>query len=272
MKECLQFRYLSCLQADAQAPTLDYLRFLIKRHLHRFPFENVSKLHYYLNHGPAGLKWLPSTETFLDRYEREGLGGNCYILNLHFGQLLGALGYQVELVRATGGNLHLANKVTVEGNSYYVDVGYGAPLFEPLNLDEQPRFSRRGEEVEIIRVEPGRYMIDRKAGGQSLVTKYIEWTSVELSSFDEPITHSLRDEADNPFMRRIMATIFKPEAAYSVMNQKLAVKTDHSTEVHEYTSKEDWLEMMEHTFGIHSDRLEEALAFLTERSIRLFPR
>lgn len=67
-----------------------------------------------------------------------------------------------EVVRATNGNAHLANKVTVEGRSHYVDVGYGALLFEPLVLEEQPRFSRRGEEVGIVRISPNRYMMDRR--------------------------------------------------------------------------------------------------------------
>ncbi|GMK39696.1 hypothetical protein PCCS19_27510 [Paenibacillus sp. CCS19] len=270
MDKALQKRYLSCLQADIQMPTMEYLRLLVRRHLHKIPFENLSKFHYYLNQGKTGWGWLPSLEAFLDHVERERLGGNCYILNLHFGRLLQSLGFQTEIVRATNGNAHLANKVTVEGRAYYVDVGYGAPLFEPLDLEEQPRFSRRGEEVEIVRLDASRYMIDRRANGQSFVTKYIEWTPVEAESFEPDIAHSLRDEEDNPFMRRIVVTLFKPDAAYSVINQKLFIKTDHSTEVHEYSRKQDWMAMMETMFGFREDRLDQALRFVAERGNRLF--
>lgn len=28
-------------------------------------------------------------------------------------------------------------EVKMEGNAYYVDVGFGAPLFDPLHLEEQ---------------------------------------------------------------------------------------------------------------------------------------
>lgn len=271
MEDVLQQRYLSCLQAEIRLPTLETLRFLVESHLYRIPFENLSKFHYYLHQGKSGFHWLPSLEAFLHHFEREGLGGNCFILNIHFGRLLQSLGFQVETVRATGGNAHLANKVTVEGRSYYVDVGYGAPLFEPLVLEEQPRFFCRGEEVEIVRVDSGRYRIDRRVNGQSIVTKYIEWTPVEVESFEQDITHSLRDEDDNPFMRRIVATLFKPDAAYSVINQKLFIKTDRGTEIHEYTRKQDWMAMMEKTFGFHPEMLHEALRFIDDRGNRLFP-
>ncbi|OXM87001.1 arylamine N-acetyltransferase [Paenibacillus rigui] len=266
MDEKLQDRYLSCLEIERQAPALEYLRRLTKLHLHRFPFENISKLHYYMHQGKIGLGWLPSLETFLDHFEKNGLGGNCYILNAHFGSLLRSLGFQVELVRAMGGNIHLANKVTVEGRSYYVDVGYGAPLFEPLYLEEQPRFSRCGEEVEIVRLKADRFMIDRRTNGQSFVTKTIEWAPVSLESFEEAITHSLRDEDENPFMRRIVATLYKQGAAYSVINQKLLIKKNTGTEVHEYINKPEWMDMMSVTFGFTEDMLDQALEFVENRA------
>ncbi|WP_127529887.1 arylamine N-acetyltransferase [Paenibacillus kobensis] len=270
MDIALQQRYLSRLQADIQTPTLDYLRLLVRRHLHTISFENLSKFHYCTTRGKTGWEWLPPLDTFLDHVEREGLGGNCYILNLHFGRLLQSLGFRAEFIRATNGNAHMANQVTVEGRSYYVDVGYGAPLFEPLDLEEQPRFSRRGEEVEISKLDSNRYMIDRRANGQSLVTKYIEWTPAAAESFEPDITHSLRDEEDNPFMRRIVVTLFKPGAAYSVINQKLFIKTDYSTEVHEYSCEQDWIAMMEQTFGFRRERLNQALLFIADRGNRLF--
>jgi N-hydroxyarylamine O-acetyltransferase len=264
-------RYVRFLGTDVRKPSLPYLRSLIRLHLERIPFENISKIHYYLHRGRTGLIWLPPLETHLAGMEDRGLGGNCYVLNAHFGRLLQALGFQVDLVRAAGGNTHLALMVTVEGRSYYVDVGYGAPLFEPLLLEEQPRFTRFGEEVEITRLGDLRYLIDRRMNGQSFVAKCIEWQPVSLESFEETITHSLRDEDENPFMRRITATLFREGKAYSVINHKLLVKTDKGTEVHEYTRLSDWLEMLRATFGFQEDIVEEALDFLSSRGVDLFP-
>jgi len=270
MNSQLKSLYLSLLQMEEEVPAFDYLQRLVSRHLQRFPFENVSKFHYYSVGGIAGMKWLPSLETFLNHRLDRGMGGNCYILNAHFGSLLRALGFDVGIVRATGGNMHLGLMVTIEAQAYYVDVGYGAPLFQPLVLEEQPRFSRCGEEVEVRKIGDNHFMIDRRTNGQSFVVKYIEWTPVSLDSFEDAITHSLRDEADNPFMRRIVATVFKDGIGHSVVNHKLFLKSNEGTEVHEYTDKQEWLAMMNATFGIQSGAVEEALAFLERRDVKLF--
>jgi len=272
MNPAQQQAYLSLLELERKSfPTTDYLRQLIREHLSRVPFENASKIHYYRTRGRDGLRWLPDLETYLRNMAERGFGGNCYILNACFGELLRSLGYRVELVRATGGNTHLGLRVEAEGRLYYVDVGYGAPLFDPLPLDEEPRFARCGEEVEIRRVAEGHYRIDRRANGQSFVTKYIEWSPVPLESFGEAIAHSLRDEDENPFMRRIVATLFRKETAYSVVNHKLFVKRGKETEVHEFTSKREWLSMMNRTFRLEEAVLEGAIAFLSERDVHLFP-
>lgn len=270
MNEQLQNRYLRHLRAERCDPDGNYLRSLIRSHLHRFPFENISKFHYWRHNGTSGLQWLPTLETFLDHHAGKGWGGNCYILNVHFGWLLQSLGFPTELVRATGGNAHLALMVTVDRRSYYVDVGYGAPLFEPISLEEQPRFTRFGEEVEIMKLDPVHYMIDRRMNGNSFVAKTIEWKPVAIDSFDEVITHSLRDEDDNPFMRRIIATRYTPDTCYSAVNQRLTVKTDDTIEVHEYTRQSEWLDMMRLTFGFDPEDMRVALRFVEKRGVRLF--
>ncbi|PYI50293.1 arylamine N-acetyltransferase [Paenibacillus flagellatus] len=262
--------YLDCLRMERESPSYDYLRRLTRRHLERFPFENIGKIHYYANGARTGLGWLPDAETFLTHFAARGLGGNCYILNAHFGGLLRALGFRAELVRATGGNTHMALRVTIDDRAYYVDVGYGAPLFEPLVPEEEPRFSRYGETVEVTKLGDDRYVIDRRANGQSFVVKTIEWTAVELSDFDEAIAHSLRDEDENPFMRRIVATVFKRDAAYSVVNRKLFVKTDKGSEVHDFPSRAEWTDMMRATFGFDAGVVDEAVAFLRARGVVLF--
>lgn len=71
-------------------------------------------------------------------------------------------------------------------------------------------------------------------------------------------------------MRRIVVTRFHEEAAYSVVNRKLLVKTSHGTEAHEYTDRNEWMEMIRTTFGITSETLVQALRFLEDRGIRLF--
>ncbi|WP_141430753.1 arylamine N-acetyltransferase [Bacillus sp. 03113] len=261
--------YLQFLGIEKKEPTYEYLQRLIETHLHRVPFEIVSKYHYYSTRKKSDL--IPSKEEYLDNLIQKGWGGNCYILNIYFGELLQSLGFDVKITRVRGGNNHLALMVTVEGKSYYTDVGYMAPLFEPLWIESEPYIVRCGEEIYINKQSDQHYIIDRRTGGKSFVTKTIEWFPVERESFLEDIVYAHRDEDENPFMRRMVATIFKERISYSVMNSKLLIKSNHKTQVKDYSDRKEWLNMMQETFNLQEQDLVFALEFLEERNVILFP-
>ena len=61
--------YLSLLGVQRRKPGVDALGELVRAHLERIPFENISKL-YYQKH--LGLRGLPGLERFLD-------GSNAFI-------------------------------------------------------------------------------------------------------------------------------------------------------------------------------------------------
>lgn len=261
-------KYVNYLSLEKTDPTYDFLQKLVEAHLHHVPFEMISKFHYYSSRDRNHL--LPSKEEFLENLFEKGWGGNCYILNIHFGNLLKELGFDVKIVRARGGNPHLALMVTLNGNSYYTDVGYMAPLFEPLDIEKEPYLVRCGEEFIIKRLSPQEFLMDRRTGGQSFVTKTIEWFPVELESFRDDIIYAHRDEDENPFMRRIVATIFKNCVSYAVINTNLIIKSDKEIQVTAFTNKEKWIKMMESTFNLKRQDLEFALHFLRERNVDLF--
>ncbi|WP_223590330.1 arylamine N-acetyltransferase [Neobacillus bataviensis] len=261
-------QYLSSLGVDEKKPSYQFLQHLVETHLHRVPFEICSKYYYFSNRGLEDL--IPTKEEYLENLLRKGWGGNCYILNIHFCLLLRSLGFDAKYVRAKGGNNHLALMVTIEGKSYYTDVGYMAPLFEPLLIEKEPYLVRCGEEIIIKQTSSNGYMIDRRTGGQSFVKKTIEWFPVELESFKEDIIHSHRDEDGNPFMRRIVATIFKKRVSYTVMNSKLIIKSDKDILIKDYEDKNEWLQMMESTFNLMKQDLEISLDFLNNRGVCLF--
>lgn len=261
-------QYLTFLGVKKMKPSYEYLQSLVEAHLHRVPFEIFSKYYYYTTRNQNDL--IPSKEEYLENLLVKGWGGNCYILNIHFGNLLHSLGFDAKTIRAKGGNNHLGLMVTINGKSYYTDVGYMAPLFEPLLIEDEPYLIRCGEEMIIKRVGNQEYLFDRRSGGQSFVTKTIEWFPVESASFTEDIIHSHRDQDENPFMRRIVATIFKDRVSYSVMNSKLIVKSDHDIQITDFTSKEEWIQMMEKTFCLQKQDLLFGLDFLEERNVRIF--
>ncbi|MGJ7910067.1 arylamine N-acetyltransferase [Neobacillus sp. LXY-1] len=261
-------QYLSILEIEEAKPDYPYLQRLTEAHLHRIPFELCSKFHYFSNRESENL--IPSKNEFMNHLLEFGWGGNCYILNIHFGQLLQSLGFDVKIVRARGGNNHLGLMVSIGGKSYYTDVGYMAPLFEPLYLENEPYLVQCGEEIMIKRMDVNRFLIDRKQGGQSFVTKTIEWEPVELDSFQEDIIHSHRDEDENPFMRRFVATIFKERAAYSVVNNRLWIKSNHHIQVNEFHDKKEWMKMINSHYGLRERELEESLQFLENRNVHIF--
>jgi N-hydroxyarylamine O-acetyltransferase len=260
--------YLTLIGEKKENPTLDYFQRLTEAHLHRVPFEIISKYHYFSTRPLESL--IPDREEYLQNAIEYGWGGNCYILNIHFGQLFKELGFDVHYIRARGGNNHLALRVMIEGKAYYTDVGYMAPLFEPVLLEAEPYIVRCGEEIIIKKENDQEYMIDRRSGGQSFVMKTIEWWPVEVSSFKEDIIHSHRDEDENPFMRRIVATIFKDRVSYSVINSKLLIKSNSDVKVVDFKDKEKWIHMMKDTFNFQEKGIKFALEFLEERGVTLF--
>ncbi len=126
-------RYLASLNVPRREPSLAALAELTSAHLRRIPFENVSKLYHRKN---ARMR-LPALPQFLDGIERHHFGGTCYAANFHFHELLAHLGYRVSLCGAdmSAPDVHVVNTVSLDGRTYLVDVGYGAPFLSPLPLD-----------------------------------------------------------------------------------------------------------------------------------------
>jgi len=124
-------RYLKLLGVRREKPSYTELVRIVRSHIMRIPFENISKL-YYLR--TIGLKDIPSLTQYLDGVEYYHFGGTCYANNYHLHQLLRFLGYKVSLCGADMNkpNVHVVNLIKIEGKEFIVDVGYAAPFWEPL--------------------------------------------------------------------------------------------------------------------------------------------
>jgi arylamine N-acetyltransferase len=130
-------RYLRLLGIDGFPTGLEGLREIVRRHLCRVPFENVSKLLLFDREG-SGRPWtLPE---FLDGIEHHDLGGTCYSSNPFLAELLRVLGYDADLLGAdmSSPNVHTSVRVHLDGGEYHVDAGNGAPFLEPMPLDRLP--------------------------------------------------------------------------------------------------------------------------------------
>jgi len=149
-------RYLRVLGVEDLPSGLDGLRAIVRAHLLRVPFENVSKLLLFGRENRGRFFTLPE---FLDGIEHHDLGGTCYSTNPFLAELLRALGYEANLHGANmlpRLNTHTSLRVRIDSRAYHVDAGYGGPFREPITLDHLPFEMVEGA---------NRYVFDREPHG-----------------------------------------------------------------------------------------------------------
>lgn len=138
-------RYLDLLGVEHPQPDLETLGRLAWAHLSAVQFENVTSIlrrRAHLGHPVPPL----SPETLLAAWEQKRGGGLCFEVADTFGRLLVALGFQARVVLGfiTFLGSHHAILVQVDGRRFLVDVGNGAPFFEPIPLDRPFEVRRAG--------------------------------------------------------------------------------------------------------------------------------
>lgn len=126
-------RLLAHLGLEREAPSLDYLHRIIRRHQLRVPFETLTKIVDY-EPGLACGDFLPPIDLYVERMVERGAGGLCWTLarGLHF--LLTDLGFDAALMYMDPG--HCCVRVELPDGSFYADVGYAAPIFRAYPLFE----------------------------------------------------------------------------------------------------------------------------------------
>ena len=120
--------YLTRLNLQVQAPGLEFLNLLINSHQHTVPFENLSRICDFHEQPDK----FPSCDLYLSRLHL-GYGGVCWSLARSFHWLLKNLGYNVTYLYMDPG--HVCLNVVLD-QDYYVDIGYGAPVFKATPLYE----------------------------------------------------------------------------------------------------------------------------------------
>jgi arylamine N-acetyltransferase len=183
----LYARYLRRLGIEGVPSGLAGLQEIVRRHVLRVPFENVSKLLLYEREG-AGRAF--SLEEFLDGIERYDLGGTCYTCNPYLTGLLRHLGYDADLLGADMSvpDIHTCIRVRVDGIPYHVDCGYGGPFREPLRLDRVPHVFFEGSIQYILgpNAHPNAYELKSLSGGQR-VHGYVVHDPPRAAAFFEPV-------------------------------------------------------------------------------------
>jgi N-hydroxyarylamine O-acetyltransferase len=220
-------RHLRLLGFDSPPAGLDGLRQLVRAHLLRVPFENVSKLLLFDHEGTGRLNTL---DEFLDGIEHHDLGGTCYKSNPFLAQLLRELGYEADLHSAdmNNPNVHSCIRVRLNGRAYHVDVGNAAPFLEPFPLDALPYEFVRGEMKWVFdRAEDSRVRCKLFSGGEHVHGYMANESPCTHEDFREVILDSFQRGRTFTSLLRIVR-IF-PEHTVELKNRTLRVHRGTST-------------------------------------------
>lgn len=208
-------RYLRLLNLDTPPSGLDGLRLLVRRHLFRVPFENVSKLLLFAQEGAGRPR---SLDEFLDGIEHHDLGGTCHSCNPYLAGLLRQLGYDADLLAAdmTRPEVHTCIRVRLNGAPYHVDVGYGGPFREPMRLDQLPHDFPEGEL---------RYVLDRNQH-EDVYEMAVVANSERRHGY---VVHG--PPRDLPFFHGTIGQSFAPGQTFMRCLRLVRVFEDHSVEL-----------------------------------------
>ncbi|MGW7490104.1 arylamine N-acetyltransferase family protein [Streptomyces sp. NPDC054786] len=165
--------YLTRIGAEGPtSPDAEALRALHLSHLRTVPFENLS-IH-------LGEEIVLAEQPLLDKIVGARRGGFCYELNGAFAMLLGALGYEVELLSARvfgadGLGIpydHLVLRVRTPSGPWLADVGFGRHSHFPLRWDSRAeqadpggvfRIEETGEgDLDVLRDGDPQYRLEQR--------------------------------------------------------------------------------------------------------------
>jgi N-hydroxyarylamine O-acetyltransferase len=132
-------RYLAFLGVQAPAPGLAGLKAIVRAHNLAVTFENLTAQRRRREH-PIGDVPPPDLDALLTAWERGAGGGVCFEIVPMVTRLLLRVGYDAYPVlgQISLPNGHQAVVVVLDGRRHLVDLGNGAPLLEPIPLDQLP--------------------------------------------------------------------------------------------------------------------------------------
>ncbi|MGB1012902.1 MAG: arylamine N-acetyltransferase [Nannocystaceae bacterium] len=245
---------------------------LVRSHLIKVPFENVSKL---LRCAESDEPKPFTMEDFVAGIETRDLGGGCYAINRYFSQLLRFLEYDVSLLAAKIGNqerAHVVLLVNFEDGKYLVDVGFGAPFHDLINLSELPYKVNHGDFTYELRRHPlfkSQYeMIKTVSGRKSVTYAFNETLPLGPEAFDEAAAESLRPQG--PLLDRLHIARFFDSRAYELHNNKLLTTSHNVTTTQALGSVREVEDFVRERMLLDRCPVGEAIDVLAKRGIDIF--
>lgn len=275
LDEALKAAYLKRLGLEPEPPTAESLRRLHQRHVERVAYETLW-IH-------SGENWGLDPIASAQRIALYGRGGYCYHLNGAFAELLDSLGYDVHRhvggVHGPGGpdavaaGNHLVLTVaglpteTNQSGAWYVDVGLGDALYEPVPLmaDEyrQDPFT-----LQLTRAEGaagGWHLKHDPRGGFAGMA----WTDADAAWSDFAVQHNyLSTSPDSGFVRIGMAQCHD-STGIDVVRGLTVIRIGSDTRSSEpLTHRQEWFDALRELCGLHFDAAPpEVLHRLWDRTV-----
>jgi arylamine N-acetyltransferase len=252
-------QYSNILEMDFARPSRDELIRIIRSHLYRIPFENISKRYRFNRYGTRGIT---VGSEFLSAIKEYNFGGTCYSLNYNLNLLLNNLGYVVRLCGAKmkRENSHMVNIVTIENREYLVDVGYSAPFLMPIPLDADQDVvldSISGTYKLLKKDQRGYAQLIFERKGKKDHGYFVNPSRQRLQDFEYVIKDSFRPSAI--FMNAVLLSRHSQDASITISNLSLRTsKKGHHKEIGLLDKKELSDKIQKH-FGIPEFVTEIAL-------------
>lgn len=261
-KQTLFDKYLDLLRVKKSKPDLDLLRKIVKAHLIRIPFENISKLLYK----KQGMNNIPDLSTYLEGIEKYNFGGTCYSNNYYLYLIIKHLGYNVKLCGADMKNpdVHLISIVTIDNQEFIVDGGYAAPFLIPLPRDlTEDYVIMLGSEKFVIKPqdEIGQTKVEQYSNGKLQHWYTAKSTERRIEDFQKVIEDSYSNDA--VFMNAIRITKYTETGSLVLKNLCLTKTINDTISTDKFLIKEIPT-VVEENFRIPSGVVNEAISSLKE--------
>ena len=250
-------KYLDLLSVRKSKPDFNLLRKIVRAHLIKVPFENISKLLYK----KQGMNYIPNLGLFLEGIEKYNFGGTCYTNNYYLYCLLQHLGYEIKLCGADMKNpdVHIISIVKIDDQEYLIDAGNAAPFFEPLptflTLDYVIRL---GNEKYIVKPkdELGKTKVEQYSDGK--IQHWYTTLALErkIEDFRKLIEESYSDNA--VFMNAVRLTRFFETGSIVLKNFYLSETISNHTSTTKIILK-DFPSVIKEKFGITTDVVTQAV-------------
>lgn len=217
---------------------IETLKQLQKQHLLHIPFENLDI------HRNTTIRL--NSNTIYEKIVNRSRGGFCYELNGLFHAFLSQLGFQSTMISARvfdqkkgyGKEFdHLALLVTVEKQSYLVDVGFGEFIFHPLKMElNQIQKDERGNF--IIEAYSGEYFRVSKILDKEVIPQYIFTKRKRKYDDFAAMSHYHQHSPESHFTKKRFLGIPTEKGRITLVGNTLKIIKDKQVEERTVSKKE----------------------------------